>query len=377
MACFITIGKVNKYIIFPIVGGILEFIFKYLISISTITTDNHGTILCFCSSLGMSFSFILFLIYKYKNKTLTSKTNNKNIIKSKLLIELEYNDQEEIIKYHKYIYILITAILTTLLNITSDIYIPKVTVNFWTFDILFIALFSYLIFRIKIYKHQYICILIFIATGLIFDIYLGIHGSTINGNLNNIEYIIIKFLGEIIFSLIMVINKFIMEKKFCSPYELCFLQGIICLLLTSLYLIIFPSNFKSYWEKIAWSELLLFSFILIIEFLYNIIILITIQNFTTFHILICIIISEIEPFIEDSNNDGWTLVIAIFIYIFIFFILLIFIEVFELNFCGLQDNTKKNITERAENEKNLNDIDAIRNDSESEGINDEGEIEDN
>lgn len=104
MACFITIGKVNKYIIFPIVGGILQFIFKYLISISTITTDNHGTILCFCSSLGMSFSFILFLIYRYKNKALTSKTNNKNIIKSKLLIELEYNDQEEIIKYHKYIY---------------------------------------------------------------------------------------------------------------------------------------------------------------------------------------------------------------------------------------------------------------------------------
>ena len=173
MACLITFGKINKFIIFPIAGGILNFIFKYLTSISTITTHNHGTVLCFCSSLGMSLSFFLFLIYKTKIKS--PKNGNNNNIKSALLIELEYNDQLEIIKYHKYLYILITAILIFLLNIASDIYIPKVRVNFWTFDIVFIFLFSYAIFRIKIYKHQYICIIIFIVTGIMFDSYLGVY----------------------------------------------------------------------------------------------------------------------------------------------------------------------------------------------------------
>ena len=162
----------------------------------------------------------------------------------------------------------------------------------------------------------------------------------------------------------MVINKYIMEKKFCSPYELCFYQGFIGLLLTTIYLFIFPKNFTNYWESIEPKEVFLFSAFVIIEFLYNIIILITINYYTAFHILICIIISEFQPFFEDSINFEWTFVIAIIIYAFLFFILLIFIEVFELNFCGLQLNTKRNIEERAEKEKNLNILQVQRNDSE-------------
>ena len=377
MTCLITFGKVNKHIIFPIIGGILKFIFKYLTSISTIITHNHGTVLCFCSSLGMSLSFFLFLIYKTKIKSLSPKNRNNNNIKSALLIELEYNDQLEIIKYHKYLHIFITAILICLLNIASNVYIPKVRVNFWTFDIVFISLFSYLIFRIKIYKHHYICIIIFIVAGIIFDSYLGVYSLSNNKDMNHIKFLILRFLGEIIFSLIIVINKYIMEKKFCSPYELCFYQGFIGLFLTTIYLLIFPKNFTNYWENIKSKEVFLFSAFVIIEFLYNIIILITINYYTAFHILICIIISEFQPFFEDSGNFGWTFSIAIIIYTFVFFVLLIFIEVFELNFCGLQVNTKRNIAERAEKEKKLNLLEAQRNDSEFDEINNEEEMQNN
>jgi hypothetical protein len=90
-------------------------------------------------------------------------------------------------------------------------------------DILFIYLFSYFLFKMKIYCHQYISILLIILTGIILDVILG------NYNFSKILKIMIKLFCEIIFSFSIIINKYTMEKKFCPSYELCFYQGVILL----------------------------------------------------------------------------------------------------------------------------------------------------
>ena len=52
-------------------------------------------------------------------------------------------------------------------------------------------------------------------------------------------------------------------------------------------------------------------------------------------------------------KDLWILVITIIFYIIIFFMTLIFTEIIELNFLGLEENTKKNIQLRvSQNENN-------------------------
>ena len=65
----ISIGTIDKYIFYPIAGGIFKFILRTLLTIEDLTLlPKHSLILSLDSSLGMCLSVILLLIYKKKNK---------------------------------------------------------------------------------------------------------------------------------------------------------------------------------------------------------------------------------------------------------------------------------------------------------------------
>ena len=90
------------------------------------------------------------------------------------------------------------------------------------FELLFISLFSFIIFKSKLYLHHYLSIILIICVNITLDIYLS------NFNFDNFDKVIsmiLKFISEILLSLVFVIDKYIMEKKFSSPYELCFFHG--------------------------------------------------------------------------------------------------------------------------------------------------------
>ena len=81
--------------------------------------------------------------------------------------------------------------------------------------------------------------------------------------------------------------------------------------------------------------------------------LITIENFTYLHVVLVLIIGE-SSFLFTEDYD-WKIYIKIFFFIILIFFILIFVEILELNLCGLQNNTKKNIIERSLNEnKDIN-----------------------
>ena len=93
--------------------------------------------------------------------------------------------------------------------------------------------------------------------------------------------------------------------------------------------------------------------IMILNFIYNIFIFATIEKTTSFHIMIVIIIGELAPYIKKlftSETSKMINIIFIIDLCFIFFITLIFNEIIILNFCGMQKNTKKFISYRAEEE---------------------------
>ena len=52
---------------------------------------------------------------------------------------------------------------------------------------------------------------------------------------NRYKNILLVLLIEIIYSLSMVINKFLMEYRFCSPYEISFSQGIFGLIINTIF----------------------------------------------------------------------------------------------------------------------------------------------
>ena len=85
----IGIGQLDKYILFPFIGGIFKIIF-YLTFENINNFDlssefiENPFILSIASSLGMSLSFFLLLIYKHKIKSIDIKKDfnfKKKVVK--------------------------------------------------------------------------------------------------------------------------------------------------------------------------------------------------------------------------------------------------------------------------------------------------------
>ena len=351
MVFCISFGKLDKNILYPIAAGILKFNFKIILPHTHLI--DHPLILSVCSSFGMSFSLFLLLIYKWRSRSKLNRyktDNNKNnepTKKKTLEIELEYNNQYKELTTDKFRFIFLSAILDFILTIMVYCFCINFKLNLWMFDILFICMFSHVILKSKLYKHQYLCLMIIVILGIIINIDLYFYQNKLK--IDIIE-VVIKYFSEVIFSLCLVLNKFTIEKKFASPYEICFFQGVINLFLYIICLIIFNDldDFFSYWNEINNIEIYLFLILMFIQFIFNLFIFITLKYFTVCHILIIIVIAELEPFCRDLVNNNFNSIIIIIEFICLLFILLIFNEIIEINCCGLQKNTKKNIIKRAE-----------------------------
>ena len=361
MKFLISIGQLDINIIYPIISGLLKFTAKFLLNKESLNIElsDHPLIMSIASSFGMCFSFFLLIIYRNRNKISeirkidNSTKDNKDTVKKTSQLEYIYNDQLEEINYDKHKYILLTSIMDFILTIINYKYCYKIQVNMWIFDILFLCLFSFLIIKMKIYRHHYISIILIILAGIGLNIIIFIEiFDNIKGN---IIKIIIKFINEIGNSLMYVIIKFSMEKKYCSPFEICFYQGFICLIL---YLLFLPINqffkvddLKNYKEIFNLNNIFFTISFVFIQFGYNIFFFITIKNCTTCHIMIIIIIGERSQYIIDKKELGQiNFIIIICSLIFILFMTLTFNEILEVNCCEMEKNIKKNITIRARTE---------------------------
>ena len=99
-------------------------------------------------------------------------------------------------------------------------------------------------------------------------------------------------------------------------------------------------------------QILICFIILILYIPYYLYFNLTIKNNSAFHVLI-ILIAEENLFFQ-YEEDTFIICMNIILTIIILFMFLVFIEIIELNFCGLSTNLKRNITKRAEIETNNN-----------------------
>ena len=379
MAFCISFGKVDKYIVFPLIGSIFKFFFKMIVRENKNNPNNNenedinkdAIILCISTSFGMSLSLFLYIIYYENNKYSTKIENNKNL-NSLLSIELVYNNQYEMITYNKFKYILISTLLNFIFYFVIYTFYFELIVNYWFLDIVFIFVFSHYIFRIKLYKHQYLCMIIFFILSALLNIIIGLYNNKEQYKVDYLLAHILKMFAEIVFSLNMVINKYTIEKKFSSPYEICFYQGFICLILFLLIALIFPNfcSLSDYWSKLDVPKFLEFLAISGTQFIYNLFLLITIKYYTAFHVLILIIFCEIHYYLFNVFSN-LIVIYPLIGFSLLFFVFLLFLEIIEINCFELQKNTKKNISIRAEIDERLcneNDDESQR--TESEQIND-------
>ena len=233
----------------------------------------------------------------------------------------------------------------------------------------------------KLYKHHYL------SVGTIFII--GIADNFISGYFDkdkikqNYKGYIIYFIVESTFNSLYVFNKFIMVNKFIKSYVILFFQGIIELVLGIISLVITTKYFKNfdnfflYIEDLNKSEIFFFFGLILANFVTYLTIYIIIDFFTPFHIFLLTILSDMIILIIENGLDFSEDIHASIMYIFFviigIFMILVFIEIIQLNFCGLSTMTKKNIEERARIDSMLNDNDddeeEVTNEEDNEEIN--------
>ena len=365
MACkIISYGQLDlKHIIYPIISIIILTIQNIVIHKTTylVKLNTQHFMRIVVKSFGKSLTFIPFLFFKEEIRY---------SIKQDTLSESEkYHKKEYINKYiaktkrmkkNKYYIIYFNMIVNFLFEaFFAHIKIEKeVFFNVWIFDIIYIWILSYFILKNRLYLHHYFSIIIIVILGIIINI-INLKKTP------EIFYTLTRLSVDILFSLNLVLNKYLLDNLLFTEYEICFYEGLFSLVVSVICLIVLTkydfgniredNTFNDY--DIDMQEIIVLILSSISELIVYLFGLITIKHYTVFHIFIILILGEGNLYTLSS----WKVYVTIIIYIFFFFIMLVFNEIIELNCFGLQKYTKKNIIRRAKTEyfKSIDNLDDL------------------
>ena len=371
--CLISKGYINKYIFFALIAGVSKCFVSAMVYIfeEEAKYNKHPLIIGFNAGIGMSLSIIPFIIVKTKshrdinNKNKLTQTQplkgTKTAISWGDLNYLEKYDKKKL-RTQKYLILLACSFLDFAQKFLTFFLKSLIINNIWMFNICFISLFDYLILKAKLYKHQYISRIIIVALGI---------AATVVGLLGETEKIAIKLVLciciEIMYSLSIVLSKFLMDYRSCTPYEVTFYEGIFGLIVNSILLAIFTctpikdedgklgqllrlthyegkiyiDHFIAAFKFMSVGEVFLFILSAFGRLISNLFGHIVVKHYTSSHIILVLILGEIGLAFKDKRD--WKKIVQFVLFCLALFILLIFTEIIEINACDLEKNTRKNI----------------------------------
>ena len=348
---FIGLGKINSNLIPIIIGCIFCFLNRLLNQYEGTKLFENVMLTNIFISFSDIFTIIPYIIFKIRSKKVY-KPENKEVIpnetketKFEFLYEETYDIEDEVEGKGKFI-VLIGLIF--FVNYFIFVYIFALKTNTWIMYILFTSIFYYLFFKSKLYRHHYLSIVIILIIGLVIDF---VEGNIQKDFKENFKLILLSFLRVILLSLNYVLIKYTMEKKYASPYEIGFYNGLINLILFIIGAVIdnfFIKKFeyKEYFDNFNGKELLVVLGLMITQFGIYISLFIIDKKDTPCHIFIVFVFGQLAYYYKLTEIS----IVSIICLILILFFSLIFNEIIELNFLGLSQNTRKNIINRANTE---------------------------
>ena len=306
---FISLGTIDKNLIPILISCIFSFLSRLLFTYKETVLFTHPLISNLFATAAKYFTVIPFIIIKVRSKKENESFEKKGAFINGKITQRNLNEE---ISRGKWKFFLLSGVI-------------------------FFIQGSILFFTIQIKTNLYL---------------LNIVTKNIQNDIvNNWKLILLRLVREIVFSLHDIVNKYAMEKKFCSVYEISFYTGLILTVLFGTFAILdyffFKlDNYKDYFEKFNTKELLVLIGYIITQLGLYVGALFTNKNNTPCHIFIIYVFGQIALYMDFSINS----IAVIICTIFILFISLIFNEIIEFNFCGLSDNTKKNIMLRLNSE---------------------------
>ena len=382
----ISFGKINRYIILILFGAIFRSLLTLLEqnSVNFENENKHPIVYSMIYSLGLCLNFILVLIIKFRKKSAKEVERKKSVVDNLLPLDKDNRinafanmNIKQITNKEKYLWILLISII----DYISYVFFCKFWVNYdnylntWAFTIGFMSIFSYKILQIKYYRHHYLCIIVIIIEGISYNIIS--HKFYPEAFMKNYLYYLSFLVTEVIFSLLSVLDKYLIHKKYINSYEILFSQGIIEFILGLITLTITTKinkldNFFDFIHSFSnnGKEIVIFVALIIDQFFVYAVQITVIDIFSPFHVFLMKIINEFILFfstIDKNINNIKVLILTLVCIVTCLLMILIFIEIIELNFCGLSYMTKKNIELRAR-------LDSVLevNDDEKGGIDYEG-----
>ena len=352
---FIGLGKINKNLIPLTLSSIFCFLNRLLNKYDGTDLFKNVILTNIFISCANLLIIIPYLIYKYRYKKPKLKTTIENIDnKNTQETKIEYIFEEvSDISYvnHKRIYVIVIALLF-FANYYMFIYTIDLKCNTWIMYILFTSIIYYLVFKLKLHRHQYLSITLILILGITTDIILDSYKDDIE---NDYKLILFSLLRILLLSIIYVLIKYTIEKKYVSLYSIGFFTGVIYLLLFIISAII-DSNcihhfkYQEYFDNFDYIQLLIVLGLMATQLgLYTTLFFVD-KNDSPCHIFIVFVFGQFANYFNyDDEFDTKTIIVIVFLILMLFFSL-VFNEIIELKFCGLSFNTKKNIILRAETE---------------------------
>ena len=356
----ITFAKLNKYFLIPFLCPIFcmlaNFFDVFIDESEVINKQEFIYSIFFDLSYAIEGLFYFISYFKTKvNKEKESKTNTENQNTGIIYI---YNDNFSYNYNNINKIIMIIVLLSILLEIQNLLMALSDYENVFEerlYFIFFIPLFSKIILKENIYKHQYFSLLIAILGFILLSIPVCLE-LTKDDIISNILNLIDGF----IYPLFIVIIKYVSEKYYLSPLKLSLLFGILATIIDCIGYIIYSlikfHNFSYFNDCFDFSQVenkLTISIYLILYFLFltilQLLILLAIFYFSPTLIMVTDIISPFLLWIAVSIEDGESILDSIINpcgYLIVLFGALIYNEIIIFNFCGLDKNTKKFVNQR-------------------------------
>ena len=356
-APLITFAKLNKYytilFICPIFSMLVNYFLSKIVKANVIKQSSFFYILH--EELTYIFAGLFYFISYFRGKSNKPKNIDKN---SSEETNIKYIYNSPLVNNCSKKVIIFCVILSCLL--ISDklicIYTDKYKLFYSRFYyLLFIPLFSKLILKENLYKHQYLSLLISIIGMIIINIPICLK-ITKDDLLANF----INLIDGAVFPLFIVLIKFIYNKYYVMPLKTSLVFGLISLSVTLIGFIIYSLikyHDLTFFNAFDFSNIdnkLTISIYLILVFLFSIIFQLLALLILFYFSPILLLVSEvISPFllwivmtIENNNKTKLELAIYPIGYIIVLFSSLIYNEIVIFNFCGLSKNTKKFVDQR-------------------------------
>ena len=205
----INIGIIDKKNIPILIGSIGCFLNRLLKNYKDSLLFKNVIMTNICISASKLFGIIPFIIYKRRTKRVYSfDIQNLNKINDNQTLKYIYTDEEKTIIQEKILkglwkYILLSTIIFGI-NQLLFVVTLYVQTNTSTLDIVFTSIFYYIIFKVKLYRHHYLSMILIIITGASIDVFLGSLQLDLGSRLG---LFFLRVLRESMYSLSSVVDK--------------------------------------------------------------------------------------------------------------------------------------------------------------------------